>query len=137
MDVPDLSPDPTGELLDRLLGGQPALRTALSELRAASTDAVDGALLALCHDRIAMLIGLAPSAATAPSAPLTARERACIDVAEQSVLDVAAVNDAQVAALVEHLGADGAATFVYAVLVVEQRLRMRAMWLRLGLGEAS
>jgi hypothetical protein len=111
-------------VIDELLHG------ALGELRDAALDTVDPGLLELCRSRIALLIGLGSDWSVRP---LSERERACIDLTEQFVLDVAGITDAQVAAVVDQLGADGAMEFVFALLVVEQRLRMQAMWTRLGL----
>ena len=122
--------DATDDLLDVLLVGHANVHDALGELREAALDAVDPSLLDLCRSRIALLIGL--DSGRQPR-PLTDTERACVDLTEQFVLDVTGVTDAQVAAVVEQLGADGAMNFVYALLVVEQRLRMEAMWTRLGL----
>jgi hypothetical protein len=126
--------DATDDLLDALVGGQTGVHGALQELRDAAVATVDADLLDLCRSRIALLIGLD----TAWAAPrLTDRERVCVDLAEQFVLDVAGITDGQVAAVVEQLGDDGAVEFVYALLAVEQRLRMQAMWSRLGLAVAS
>ena len=112
-------PDPTDSLLDQLLVDA---RRVL--------DTIDPALADLCHDRIAPLVGLAGAPTRRPTTPL---QHACIDLVEQMVLDVPGVTDAQVAGVAQHLGDDGAATFVHAALVIEQRLRMRALWERLGL----
>jgi hypothetical protein len=116
------------DAIDELLHG------ALGELREAALDAVDTGLLHLCRSRAALMIGLDSDWS---ARPLTECERACVDLTEQFVLDVTGVTDAQVAAVVDHLGADGAMEFVYALLAVEQRLRMQAMWTRLGVEVAS
>ena len=110
------------------------LHGALGELRDAAVDRVDAELLDLCRSRVALLIGFESDWS---ARPLGERERACVDLTEQFVLDVAGITDAQVAAVVEQLGPDGAMDFVYALLAVEQRLRMQAMWTRLGLEVAS
>ncbi len=125
--------DATTALLDRLVG-DPELRAALAEVHDAAMTAVDQRVLALCCDRAATLIGL-----DAPPLPpnLSPTERACVELVEQMVLDVMGVTDGLVAAVAVHLGADGAATFVTAALVIEQRLRIRALWERLGLGDAA
>jgi hypothetical protein len=126
--------DATDDLLDVLLAGQPVVHGALGELRDAALDTVDRDLLDLCRSRIGLLIGL--DTGWQPR-PLTDTERVCVDLTEQFVLDVAGITDAQVAAVVVQLGASGAMEFVYALLAVEQRLRMQAMWTRLGLVVAS
>jgi hypothetical protein len=126
--------DATDDLLDVLLADRPTVHVALHELREAARDTADCGLLDLCRSRIALLIGL--DSAWSPRS-LTDRERVCIDLTEQFVLDVAGITDGQVAAVVEQLGDDGAVEFVYALLAVEQRLRMQAMWSRLGLAVAS
>jgi hypothetical protein len=128
--------DVTDDLLDHLLSGAPSLRVALDELRDAAIDSVDPELLDLCRSRLALLIGL-DSPTVAPRPDRTMRERVCIDFTEQFVIDVAGITDKQVAALVSELGPNGATGFVYALLAAEQRLRMQAMWTRLGLAVAS
>lgn len=128
--------DATDALLDRLVD-RASLRDALAGVHAHARrviDDIDPDLLGLCRDRIALLIGLTDEP---PAPPTTDPQRACIDVVEQMVLDVTGVTDAQIATLATHLGADGAATFVHAALAVEQRLRMQAMWQRLGLDGAA
>jgi hypothetical protein len=126
--------DATDDLLDVLVAAHPALHVALHELRDAAVDTVDADLLDLCRSRIALLIGLGTDWSPRP---FTDRERVCVDLTEQFVLDVAGITDSQVAAVVEQLGENGAMEFVYALLAVEQRLRMQAMWTRLGLAVAS
>jgi uncharacterized protein YmfQ (DUF2313 family) len=129
-------PDRTDELLDRLVD-RPDLRSALDDVHTNARrviDAIDPAMDARYRDRIALLIGLTDASAGAPA---TERQRVCIDVVEQMVLDVTGVTDAQIATLAEHLGRDGAVSFVHAALAIEQRLRMRAMWQRLGLDGAA
>lgn len=43
-------------------------------------------------------------------------------------MDVASLDDDTVAAVRAHLGDDGTQTFVSALLVVEQRIRLRLAW---------
>lgn len=59
----------------------------------------------------------------------SARERAALAFTEQYIIDVASLTDEQAHELRSHLGDDGLATFVNALLVIEQR-----MTLELGLG---
>jgi alkylhydroperoxidase family enzyme len=55
-----------------------------------------------------------------PNSPtFTARERACLSLAEQFVIDPNGVTDAHVAEVTEHLGAQGCYAFVEAVSVLE------------------
>jgi alkylhydroperoxidase family enzyme len=55
-------------------------------------------------------------------------ERACLAFTEHFVMDVASLDDDTVAAVRAHLGDDGTQTFVSALLVVEQRIRLRLAW---------
>lgn len=129
-------PDRTDELLDRLVARQ-ELRAALDDVHTNARrviDAIDPELHARCRDRIALLIGLTGESTGTPT---TDRQRVCIDVVEQVVLDVTGVTDEQIATLADHLGRDGAVSFVHAALAIEQRLRMQAMWQRLGLEGAA
>ena len=133
---------PEGETdWDRLGTLYPEAFSALSGVVAAAwQDAADPVLLELARLRIATLLGytaeLAPHRATAreagltdakaadvsawPTSPLfTARERACLLLTEQFVVDANGVTDAQVADVTEHLGAAGCYAFVEAVSVLE------------------
>ncbi len=58
-------------------------------------------------------------------------DRACLALTEHYVMDVASVDDATVAAVRVHLGDEGLQNFVSALLVVEQRIRLRLIWDRL------
>jgi alkylhydroperoxidase family enzyme len=62
-----------------------------------------------------------------------ATARACLALCEHYVLDVASIDDATVLAVGDALGPTGLSEFVNAMLVVEQRIRLRLMWERLGL----
>jgi hypothetical protein len=121
--------DATDDLLDRLLEPDEPLRASLARVRDEAFAVVDGRLLELAGARAALLLGIdhdpVPPAADD-------RERACVDLVEQMVIDVTGVDDGLVRRVADHLGDDGAATFVAATLAVEQRLRMRAMWEHLG-----
>ena len=125
---------------DRLAALSPEAATALSDVVTAAWDDTDPALLELARLRIAKLLGhtaeLARRSARAtdaglaeakvanvaawPTSPLfTARERACLSLTEQFVIDANGVTDAQVADVTEHLGARGCYAFVEAVSVLE------------------
>ena len=112
---------------------------ALPELEAAhdaAWRAADHDLLALCRDRVAMLLRHRASIEVMPpervdllrswttSAELGDRERAALEFTEQYVVDVASISDEQAGALRGHLGDDGFATFVNALLVLEQRMTL-------------
>ena len=60
-------------------------------------------------------------------------DRACLAFTEHYVIDVASVGDDTVAEVRAHLGDSGLAEFVSALLVVEQRMRLRLAWARLSL----
>jgi hypothetical protein len=128
--------DSTDVLLDGLVD-RPSLRAALDGVHDHARrvlGAIDTALLPICRDRIALLIGLTDTTETAPTTDV---QRACVDVVEQMVLDVTGITDDQIATLAAHLGPDGASSFVHAALAIEQRLRMQAMWQHLGLDGAA
>jgi alkylhydroperoxidase family enzyme len=125
---------------DRLAGLSPEAFTALSGVVAAAWQDADPVLLELARLRIATLLryeaesarrsarardaGLTEAKVAAlaawPTSPMfTARERACLALAEQFVIDANGVTDAQVAAVTEHLGVTGCYAFVEAVSVLE------------------
>ena len=124
--------DATDVLLERLLAANPPLRESLAHTRDAAFDAVDPRLLDLATARAALLLGVEAAPEPVPAAG-DDREGACAALVDQMVIDVTGVDDGLVQRVADHLGDDGAATFVAAALVVEQRVRLRAMWQHLGL----
>ena len=150
--VPALFERSSDEVFASVLDGQPDIRDALDAVSQAAWESVDPVLLELCRLRMAMLFGCpAELAWRTPAAvaagleeerievlahwPTSQRfgplERACLAFAEQFVIDVAGLDDAVAGAVVEHLGEQGLADFASALLVVEQRLRLRLIWQRL------
>ena len=121
--------------LAELLGGGDAL-DALDAAYAAAWKATDRELLAICRDRVAMLLGHTATVDTigiddaralsawSSTTKFSDRERAALDFTEQYVIDVASMTDAQAAALNAHLGDEGMVSFVNALLVVEQRMTL-------------
>ena len=114
--------------------------SALSGVVAAAWEETDPVLLELARLRIATLLGnaaelnrrtekareaglteakLADLAAWPTSPSFTERERACLSLTEQFVVDANGVSDAQVADVTEHLGTAGCYAFVEAVSVLE------------------
>ena len=119
---------------DELADAFPEASAALTDLLDAAWASTDGALLELARVRIATLLGdvveadadAAAALAAWPTSPaFTARERACLALTEQFVLDANGVTDADVAAVTEHLGGDGCYAFVEAVSVLETFQRAR------------
>ena len=140
---------PTEDVLASVLAGHPDVSSSLDAAWKAAWEAVDPVLLELCRLRLAMLLGcpaeLASRTAAAvaagfdearvevlsrwPTSPLFGpRERACLAFAEQFVIDVAGLDDATAGAVREELGEQGLVDFVNALLVVEQRQRLRLVW---------
>ena len=143
---------PTSDVIASVLAAHPAVVVQLDAADAAAWEAVDPVLLELCRLRIAMLLdsrselaARTPAAVAAglneatvdelnlwpTSARFGPRERACLAFTEQFVIDVASLSDEQASAVGEQLGAQGLADFVSALLVVEQRQRLRLGWSRL------
>jgi alkylhydroperoxidase family enzyme len=143
----------TSEVLAAALASRPAVRDSLAAVDAIAWASVDPVLLELCRVRIAMLLGCEaeaearrPEAAAAgvhgalqelASWPTSSwfgpRERACLAFAEQFVIDVASMPDDMADDVASHLGPQGLADLTAALLVVEQRQRLRLAWQRLGL----
>lgn len=142
----------TAEVLERALVDHPDLARHLVELDQQAWRTADPVLLELCRLRVAMLLGCdgelrARTAAAAaagleeatvaalaswPTAPCFGeRERACLAFCEQFVIDVAGMDDDVVSAVAAHLGDEALVEFVNALLVVEQRQRLRLAWERL------
>src|SRR5262249_18263905 len=124
----------------RLAACSPDAAAALTDLVAAAWAETDPVLLELARMRIATLLGnraeltprttLAHDAGVAeakvaalpewPTSPLfDARERACVALTEQFVMDANGVTDEQVADVTEHLGSEGCYAFVQAISVLE------------------
>ena len=141
-----------------VLADHPDVLDAFEQLGEAAWRTVDPVLLELCRLRVATLLGCDAAldgrteAARAagldeatvaalpawPTSPLFGpAERACLAFTEQFVVDVAGMDDAVAAAVVEELGPDGFRTFVTALLVVEQRQRLHLAWSRLLGAEAE
>jgi alkylhydroperoxidase family enzyme len=125
---------------DRLASLRPEAFDALAAVVAAAWQDTDPELLELARLRIATLLrntgeparhtagpsqaGLSQTKvadlASWPTSPqFTARERACLALTEQFVMDANGVTDALVAQVTEHLGAEGCYAFVDAVSVLE------------------
>ena len=142
----------TSEVIASVLADHEAVVVQLEAADAAAWEAVDPVLLELCRLRIAMLLASeselalrTPAAVAAgldeatvaelaawPTSPrFGMRERACLAFTEQFVIDVGSMTDDLALAVGEQLGAQGLADFVSALLVVEQRQRLRLGWSRL------
>jgi alkylhydroperoxidase family enzyme len=134
----------TTEIIEVVLGDQPNVIAALNDAHSAARAAVDSETLELCRLRVAMLLGNTDELATElpddlvaaiplwpSSTRLTSAQRACLGFTEEFVIDVASLSDATAQAVVSELGDQGYADFVNALLVFEQRQRMRLAWQRL------
>jgi alkylhydroperoxidase family enzyme len=125
--------------LEEVLDGTDVL-THLDDAQAAAWRATDPELLELCRLRMAMLLDHRPTLAATPverrdqvaawprSDAFAPVERACLAFTEQYTIDVASVTDDLVVAVRGHLGDEGLANFVNALLVVEQRMRLELVW---------
>jgi hypothetical protein len=121
------------------LAGSDAL-APLDAAHAAAWEVVDADLLALCRDRMGMLLDHRPTldamddarramlSGWASSTELGERDRACLALVEHYLVDVATVPDELVTPVREHLGDQGLVDLVNAVLVVEQRMRLELIW---------
>lgn len=143
----------TDEVLDGVLtargGGFVDVRDDMRAAHDAAWQAVEPRLLELCRVRMATLLGCdaeatartahadvdpelcAATAAWPTDSRFDARDRACLAFAEHFVIDVASLDDHTAAAVREHLGDQGLQDFASALLVLEQRIRLRLVWDRL------
>jgi len=135
----------TSAVLEATLADTPDVLRELSAAHRAAVDAVDPRTYELCRVRVAALLGtpgeassdvLSPETLDAlsswPTSPhFTETDRACLAFAEQFVIDVATLPDAMAVAVSDRLGPEGFANFVHALLVIEQRQRLRLIWERL------
>jgi alkylhydroperoxidase family enzyme len=147
--------DPFGDTRDVLasvLRQHPDIADRLDDLHCAAWEVVDPVLLELCRLRMAQLLGCEPEQdartpearaagldeatvadlrAWPTSSRFGARERACLAFCEQFIIDVANLSDELARALSDELGPNAFVDFVNALLVVEQRQRLRLAWERL------
>lgn len=135
----------TASVLAETLAATPDVLAHLTAAHEAAVDAVDPRLYELCRLRVAALLGtpdhdtsdvVSPATVAAlaswPTSDLfTDIDRACLAFAEQFVIDVASLSDAQAAAVSDRLGPQGFADFVHGLLVIEQRQRLQLVWDRL------
>lgn len=139
----------TDEVMADVLSDLPDVLATLRDAWHAAWAAVDPVLLESCRLLVASILGCdAELAARTPLARAAGfrdehasamanwhastlfgpRERACFAFTEQFVIDVANLDDATAGDVRSHLGDVGLASFVSALLVVEQRQRLRLMW---------
>lgn len=135
----------TTEALTRILADLPDVYGDLTDAHTAAVEAIGPRLHDLCRLRIATLLGTpdehssdvldADTIAALPQWPthpsFSKSERACLALTEQFVIDVASISDELAESVVQELGADGFATLVNALVVIEQRQRLRLIWGRL------
>lgn len=140
---------PTSEVIKAVLAEHPDLAMHLADVHEAAWRAVDPVLLELCRLRVATLLGCEAEQLTRTGAALAAgleeatiaelaqwptsprfgsRERACLAFCEQFVIDVSTMPDEVALAVSAELGPVGLRNFVTALLVVEQRQRLRLVW---------
>lgn len=143
----------TDDVLDHVLtargDGFVDVRHDMAAAYEAAWQATSPRLLELCRVRIAGLLGAtAEAAARTPGTGVDpevldavaawpnddrfdAADRACLAFTEHFVIDVASLADDTAAAVREHLGDQGLQDFTSALLVIEQRIRLRLAWDRL------
>jgi alkylhydroperoxidase family enzyme len=148
----------TRDVLTSGLRHHPDIAARLDDLHRAAWLVVDPVLLELCRLRIAQLLGceaeqdartppalaagldeatIADLRAWPTSSRFGSRERACLAFCEQFVIDVASLSDDLAGALADELGPEAFVDFVNAVLIVEQRQRLRLAWERLLISSGS
>jgi alkylhydroperoxidase family enzyme len=125
---------------DRFAAAWPVPFASLAAVVQQAWDATDPVVLELCRLRMATLLDAPVEVARRteracaagldeakiadlpawPSSPsFDARERACLALAEQFVIDANTVTDEQVAEVTRHLGAEGCYAFVQALSAIE------------------
>ena len=143
---------PTTEVIAQVVSAHPDVIDALESVHTAAWDAVDARLLELCRIRAAQLIGCDDEAREVVAGRNVERhdqerlsrwyetdsgfsdtERAVLGWCEQFVIDVASMGPEHTEPVRAALGDAGLVDLTTAMLVVEQRQRLRVMWTRLGL----
>ena len=147
-----MSAEVDDDLFATVLHAHPDVLRSLDALREASWATVDPVVLELCRLRVAQLLGCdhelrsrTPRAVAAgldeakiaelaswPSSPhFSEWERTCLALCEQFLVDVSGIDDELALAIGDRLGAQGLRDLLTALLVVEQRQRLRLAWERL------
>ena len=137
----------TPQFFDEVLGERVGVKKELANIHDLAWDVVDKELLSLCKLRVAMILGCDEEAASAkqyldpskvgaitqwPTSNIfTDREKSCLRFSEEFIIDVSSIPDASASAVREHLGEERFVTFVNALLVVEQRIRLLLVWSKL------
>ena len=131
------------DLFDTVLRSRSDVGVAMQEAHDAALAAVDSDLLELSRRLVVSMLG-GPvavgdeiSAGWSSSLEINDRERACLAFCEQFVIDVASMGDELPAAVASQLGPDGLSDYANALLVIEQRERLRLTWQLLGSGSRS
>lgn len=155
IDPRSIDPAGTSAVIADVLRDHPDVVDALAAAHTAAWAAADRRSLELCRLRVAQLVGCDAEAgvlvggsgvdgATAAelrnwpaSDRFDDRDRAVLAWCEMFVIDVASLDDDTARAVAAHLGDAGLVDLTNAVLVIEQRQRMRCMWEHLGLVTAS
>lgn len=117
----------TDTVLQMHLSGHPDVLEQLNLARDAAWSVTDNRLLGLCEQRIREILGTSESNQLSnwySDASLSPADKACLAFTEEYMIDVASLGDATAQAVREHLGDQGLADFVSALLVVEQRQRI-------------
>ena len=137
----------TSQFFDEILGERAGVKKELANIHDLAWDVVGKELLSMCKLRVAMILGcdeevasarqyLDPSKADAvtkwaSSNIFTDGEKSCLCFTEEFIIDVSSIPDASAVAVRKHLGEEGFVTFVNALLVVEQRIRLLLVWSKL------
>ena len=112
----------------------PDVSESFAAAHAAAYAAIDPDLLELSRRLVVSMLG-GPVEADATAVDVWSgadvRERACLAFCEQFVTDVASMGDELASAVAEHLGPEGLSDYANALLVIEQRERLRLAWERL------
>lgn len=139
----------TDDVLDRVLGSNAAMldvREAMARANEAAWRATEPRTLELSRLLVALLlhcdaehhartpgvdvddsvVAELPRWPTSPA--FTDAERAALAFTEQFVTDVASLSDQTAEALREHVGDEDLNNFTRALLVIEQRIRLRLVW---------
>ena len=137
----------TSQFFNEVLGERTRVKKELANIHDLAWDVVDKELLSLCKLRIAMILGCDEEEKAAKaylnsskadevaqwssSNIFTDGEKSCLRFTEEFIIDVTSITDASAVAVREHLGEEGFVTFVNALLVVEQRIRLLLVWSKL------
>ena len=138
---------PIDAFFREVLDDRTSVANQLEEIHGLAWEVMDSALLDLCRLRVAMLLHcdselevsnsdldsekIASLSVWSSSSLFSECEKSCLRFTEEFIVDVSQIPDSSAFAVRDHLGEEGFVNFVNALLVIEQRIRLQLVWMKI------